>query len=263
MIRQYLVQYNKENKIFDANDLPLWELTHLSLSYKNIIEIDNTMGLEKLTKLQLDNNIICKIQNLDHLVNLQWLDLSFNLITKIEGLNTLTKLTDLSLYSNKITELSGLENLHQLNVFSFGKNLIKEFRAPIDYLKRLKNKLEVLKMAENPFIKVGGSGDQDYKLFTINALQNLKYLDYELINAQQREAAKQKYNDEDLDKDGGHENKEENKDVDLELVAAKIDSTHKLIERIQDESEDAGKLKILAKYNDSWSLFEQAVDEQT
>lgn len=51
--------------------------------------------------------------------------------------------------------------------------------------------------------------------------------------------------------------------MDQELVAAKIETTHKLIERIQDESEDAHKLKILAKYNDSWSLFEQAVDEQT
>jgi len=33
------------------NDEPLWNLTHLSLSYKNIIEIDNLMGMEKLTKL--------------------------------------------------------------------------------------------------------------------------------------------------------------------------------------------------------------------
>ena len=30
-----------------------------------------------------------------------------------------------------------------------------------------------------------------------------------------------------------------------------------------DESDDAQKLKILAKYNDSWSSFEQLVDEYT
>ena len=59
--RDYLVQYNKENRIFDKDDLSLWELTHLSLSYKNIIEIDNLLGLDKLQRLQLDNNIICKI----------------------------------------------------------------------------------------------------------------------------------------------------------------------------------------------------------
>ena len=90
LIEQYFLQYNRDNKIFDKNDEPLWNLTHLSLSYKNIIEIDNLKGFEKLEKLQLDNNIICKIQNLDHLVNLKWLDLSFNLIEKIEGLDNLT-----------------------------------------------------------------------------------------------------------------------------------------------------------------------------
>jgi len=88
---------------------------------------------------------------MDHLVNLQWLDLSFNLISKIEGLDKLTKLTDLSLYSNKIEELGGLEKLNELNVFSCGKNLIKQYDHAITYLRGLKNKLEVLKMAENPF----------------------------------------------------------------------------------------------------------------
>ena len=55
------MQYNRDNKIFDKNDEPLWNLNHLALSYKNIIEIDNLKGFEKLEKLQLDNNIICKI----------------------------------------------------------------------------------------------------------------------------------------------------------------------------------------------------------
>lgn len=87
---------------------------------------------------------------------MEWLDLSFNLISKIEGLDTLTKLTDLSLYSNRITELSGLEKLEQLNVLSFGKNQVKNHQEALLYLKRLNNKLEVLKMAENPFVKVGG-----------------------------------------------------------------------------------------------------------
>jgi len=61
LIRKYLVQYNKENKIFDRDDMSLWDLTHLALSYKNIIMIDNLQGLDKMHTLQLDNNIICKI----------------------------------------------------------------------------------------------------------------------------------------------------------------------------------------------------------
>ena len=30
-IRQYMIRYNKENKIFDMNDSPLWNLEHLAL----------------------------------------------------------------------------------------------------------------------------------------------------------------------------------------------------------------------------------------
>jgi hypothetical protein len=51
LIRIYLKQYNKENKIFDQNDMPLWDLTKLELSYKNIIEINNLTGLDKLKHL--------------------------------------------------------------------------------------------------------------------------------------------------------------------------------------------------------------------
>ena len=35
LIREYLIQYNKENSIFDDDEKPIWELTHLSLSYKS------------------------------------------------------------------------------------------------------------------------------------------------------------------------------------------------------------------------------------
>lgn len=31
MIRKYIINYNKENKIFDKNDDPVWNLTHLAL----------------------------------------------------------------------------------------------------------------------------------------------------------------------------------------------------------------------------------------
>jgi len=31
--------------------MKIWDLTHLSLSYKNIVKISNLLGLEKLQKL--------------------------------------------------------------------------------------------------------------------------------------------------------------------------------------------------------------------
>lgn len=155
LIRQYIVQYNKENKIFDMNDMPLWNLDHLQLSYKNIIGIDNLDGMSKLQKLQLDNNIICKIENLEKLTELKWLDLSFNLIQKIEGLENLTKLTDLSLYSNQISVIEGLDNLKLLNVFSFGKNLVTNLDDTTKYFRKLKNNLQVLNMEDNPYNYAG------------------------------------------------------------------------------------------------------------
>ena len=146
-----------------------------------------------LEKLQLDNNIICKIQNLELLVNLKWLDLSFNLIEKIEGLETLTQLTDLSLFSNQIKELRGLDNLKQLNVLSVGSNLIASYQPAIEYLRGLTNKLEVLKMSDNPFSKFQ---EHEYKLHAIAYLKELKYLDYELVEDETREKANEKYKEE-------------------------------------------------------------------
>ena len=35
LIREYIKHYNKENKIFDNDDMPTWELEHLSLSFKS------------------------------------------------------------------------------------------------------------------------------------------------------------------------------------------------------------------------------------
>ena len=268
LVRQYLIQYNKEHKIFDMNDQPLWELSHLALSYKNIIEIDNLKGLERLTKLQLDNNIIVRIQNIGHLTNLTWLDLSFNLIQEIEGLDTLTNLHDLSLYSNKITELKNLEKLTKLNVLSIGKNLLRNHENAVKYLQSLRNNLEVLKMAENPFQKQGGGpgGAEDYRLYAVEMLKGLKYLDYQLIDQQMRDQAKQKHSDEAQDKDANASGPADDgkNAIDQELIDAKIDVTHKMIEKIQDASEEGQKLKnSVSKYQDNWSNFEQAVDEMT
>lgn len=35
LISTYMIEYNRENKIFDDDDRQVWELTHLSLSYKS------------------------------------------------------------------------------------------------------------------------------------------------------------------------------------------------------------------------------------
>lgn len=35
MIEKYMSDYNRENRIFDDDDREIWELTHLSLSFKS------------------------------------------------------------------------------------------------------------------------------------------------------------------------------------------------------------------------------------
>jgi len=51
LMEHYMVNFNREAKIFDRPDMRIWELTHMELSYKNIVEIDNLTGMDKLTKL--------------------------------------------------------------------------------------------------------------------------------------------------------------------------------------------------------------------
>ena len=65
MIEHYMIEYNRENKIFDDNHREIWQLTHLALSFKSkystakysnhiiidIVEIDNLVGIETLVKL--------------------------------------------------------------------------------------------------------------------------------------------------------------------------------------------------------------------
>lgn len=152
----------------------------------DIVEIDNLFGIESLTKLQLDNNIITRIQGLDSLVQLKWLDLSFNLIEKIEGLENLRLLEDLSLFQNRITMLEGLDTLENLNVLSVGNNLILSLDDSVRYLHGLRNNLEVLKICGNSFKE---TGDKEYKRRIIAYLRPLKYLDYQLIDNEEREKA--------------------------------------------------------------------------
>lgn len=105
-------------------------------------------------------------------------------------------------------------------------------------------------MAENKFQKVQGqASEDDYKMYAIQFIPTLKYIDYELINDAQREAAKIKYADEPTEKEGGATGPaDDSLNIDKDLIEAKIDITYKMIDRIQDESEDAIKLKILNKY---------------
>lgn len=104
-------------------------------------------------------------------------------------------------------------------------------------------------------------------MLAIEWLKNLKYLDYELITEDDRNNAKTKFSEgENLDK-GDKDAAEENdlsKQVDQELIDAKIDSTHQLFKKILEESEEGKKLQLaLANFNDiKQAHLDDVIDEE-
>jgi len=142
-------------------------------------------------------------------------------------------------------------------VFSFGQNLISSHEEVCNYLKKLKNKLQVLKMADNPY-SYQGQNDADYKLYTVQVLKNLKYLDYELIDENMRKKAFDKYNDT-LNESQSNADKamEGEKETDNELKDANIDCTDRIFNKIIDVDENTRELKLVQKFNDFWHNTEE------
>jgi len=164
----------------------------LTLSFKRIAKIENLIGFERLIKLCLDNNSIEDIINLSHLTSLKWLDLSFNKIRKIHGLDALIHLEDLSLYSNKISSVDGLEKLVKLQCLSLGNNRIDSMEQIIK-LRQLRN-LKMLTLSDNPICR-----ESEYRMIVLAYVDNITYLDYALIDNNDRIIAKEQYHDELLD----------------------------------------------------------------
>jgi hypothetical protein len=217
----------------------------LSLSFKKIGKIENLVGFDSLTKLCLDNNLITRIVNLSHLVNLKWLDLSFNKIDRIEGLETLIHLEDLSLYSNRISVIEGLEQCKNLQCLSLGHNKIES----LEEVKRLRKirSLRMLTLADNPVCS-----ESEYKMTVLAYIDTIKYLDYALVDPEDRVAAKDQCQDDLIDqeeKEGVIQQKEDadkllNARLD-ELDEAGIRFAYTLFDDMFNEDGDIEKLKHL------------------
>ncbi|ESN93314.1 hypothetical protein HELRODRAFT_89102, partial [Helobdella robusta] len=158
------------------------DVTHLRISFKNILQIANLWNFSNLVKLQLDNNSISKIEGLDHMIHLRWLDLSFNVITQIDNLNQLKNLRDLTLYHNQITTLENMDELKNLEVLSIGRNKLQNIENVI-YLRNFKS-LKSVNFSGNAFTSLN-----DYRSVVIVYLPQLQYIDYSAISSEQRNAA--------------------------------------------------------------------------
>ncbi|KAM3144044.1 hypothetical protein pb186bvf_003808 [Paramecium bursaria] len=267
LIIQSVRDYNFENKIIASDTVLLQQLRQLTLSFKNIWKIENLQGLEKLEKLQLDNNIIQKIENIGHLVHLQWLDLSFNAIAEIQGLDTLI----LHYSITQITTLKGLDNCRKLNVFSIGNNKIPSFEIITTYFSkekgiRFKN-LQVLNVAGNPFTK---EKESEYKNHIINQLPNLRYIDYQFIDENQRNQIREsdeKFRSDQVSQDeylkhleGIEEDEKKRAEEMRKMKSANMDLVEDLIDELI-KDEELEKVKILKGVEEEIVKFQEKIKE--
>mmetsp|Transcript_14301 Transcript_14301/g.21615 ORF Transcript_14301/g.21615 Transcript_14301/m.21615 type:complete len:551 (-) Transcript_14301:30-1682(-) len=166
------------------------EVKVLVFSNKSIYRISNLEGFTKLTMLQLDNNNIQKMENLSHLCHLKRLDLSFNRITKIEGLSGLTQLENLSLFDNNISSIENMGDLENLRCFSIAKNNLADKENVVYNLRKNHPKLGMLTVFDNPVC-----ADRQFRSMTLAFLESLQFLDYRLIATNERQSAKDKFNE--------------------------------------------------------------------
>jgi len=110
-------------------------------------------------------------------------------------------------------------------VLSVGSNRLGNLEDSIEYLMKLKNNLQVLRIDNNLFQK---TRQNEYKKYIIARLRNLKYIDYELIESKEREAALEEQKDEITHQEqaeGNEAQDEQNVLLRNELRDAKIEIT--------------------------------------
>lgn len=227
----------------------------LSLSFKKIFRIENLIGFESLVKLCLDNNFIEEIANLGHLRSLRWLDLSFNKIKRIQGLENLVQLEDLSLYSNKVSVVEGLEKCVNLQCLSLGNNRVDSMEQVIR-LRQLRS-LKMLTLSNNPICK-----ESDYRSLVLAYVDNITYLDYALIDPQDRLVAKEAYHDEllDIEEKESVLAEKSSRDQALDEYVKKLDSagilfSHSAFDDLFADDGDIERLKHLPGVKEQIEMF--------
>ncbi|KAL4219131.1 hypothetical protein ACF0H5_021713 [Mactra antiquata] len=160
---------------------------------KKIKYIENLDRLKRLQVLILSNNIIEKIEKLDKLLKLRELDISMNCIVKIEGLENLTNLQMLNLTGNMIEHIPIWmgKRLKSLRVFLIGRNRLESL-SELAKLKPLPDLIE-LTVAENPLAEFNHC--RPYLIFH---LRTLEVIDGQGINDRERNTARDRFEQDEL-----------------------------------------------------------------
>jgi len=165
-------------------------LCPISLQCPTISKMDGALGsLKKCQHLRLSTNAIDKISGLAGLDNLKILSLGRNQIKKLEGLDPVTDtLEQLWISYNKISSLAGVEKLTHLQVLYMSNNEISNWKE-VERLASLSNLRDLL-LVGNPIYQKG-TEDGNWRIEVLKRLPNLKTLDGQLVEDDEREQARQ------------------------------------------------------------------------
>mmetsp|Transcript_14503 Transcript_14503/g.31104 ORF Transcript_14503/g.31104 Transcript_14503/m.31104 type:complete len:194 (-) Transcript_14503:393-974(-) len=164
-------------------------LCPIALQLPLISKLDGTLGsLKKCKHLRLSTNAIDKMGNFSGLDNLQILSMGRNQIKKLEGLEPIADtLEQLWLSYNSISSLAGIEKLSNLQVLFIAQNKIDKW-SEVERLAALP-KLRDLLLTGNP-LAVKANEEGNWRIEVLKRLPNLKTLDGQLVEDDEREAAK-------------------------------------------------------------------------
>ncbi|XP_064649335.1 centriolin-like [Lineus longissimus] len=182
-----------------ANEESVENITKLNLTLareggKKIKFIENLERLRRLQVLCLSCNVIEKIEKLDKLTKLKELNLSFNNISTVTGLETLTSLQILNLTGNNIERIPGWigKKLKSLRVFRIAKNRIESL-SEVTKLRPLVDLVQ-LTISENPISQL-----PHCRLYTIFYLRTVEMLDGQPVTDEEREAASNRFGQEEVE----------------------------------------------------------------
>jgi hypothetical protein len=130
----------------------------------------------------------------------------------------------------------------------------------VKYLKGLKNKLKVLRINDNDFEK---TSDKKYPPYCISYLEDLEYLDYKLIEKNEREAAKEEFKDDIQEGDGTKDKAEgEMTQEERDLEEAGITCTVNLLDKVMKGHHTYSAVSELSGYNDLFTTAENNIEEK-
>ncbi|XP_063423484.1 centriolin-like isoform X6 [Mytilus trossulus] len=175
-------------------------ITNLNLTLakeggKKIKYIENLDKLKRLTVLNLSCNMIEKIEKMDKLFKLKELNLSYNNLTKIEGLESMTSLQVLNLTGNQIQHIPIWmgRKFRALRTLHIGKNNMESL-SELAKLKPIPD-LTQLTVAENPLSQLPHS-----RMYIIFHIRCLETLDSQNVTEQERQYAKDRFEQDEVER---------------------------------------------------------------